>query len=1398
MFIAAAFIMTGATENVEAADTSAAALTDHAVIRVNNDTELAQLITDNSWAGDGSAGNPYVISGLKIDAHRAPSAIYIGNTTAHLIINGCDLSNSTFYSYPYQDGPSIELYNVTSVVVEDNHIDGLNLDADGVVVLDSSDVIVKNNTCVNSENGIMILNTNDAAILNNICIDNERGITSQWSSNCTVTGNICSSGTSQIGLYLLGMNNSTISYNNCSDNYYGIFLSLAENSTISYNNCSENIYGIYCYGQCANNSISYNTCRDCNSASITVSLECDHNTISFNTCTTPGEAGMQIMSQCNFNTISNNNCSGNYYGIFLASSNNNTMSNNNCSGNVNGIFLSSSNDNTISGNICGTNSYGIFLLSSSNNAVSNNNCSGNNYGIFGQTNCSNNTVSYNTCKENTGIGIYFISNCDYNVFSYNTCMNPWHGGLEIENYCDFNIISHNTCSNGVWGIYLAHYCCNNTISDNTCLDNRNEGICLGGECDYNTLTGNECSGNGYNYYESNSYGGIVLYESDHNSISDNICTGNHQNICIRGSNFNIISGNDCHDAIYSGNGIYLYSNCHNNSLIDNMCGGSTTIGIRMEGSYSNTISGNDCSRSTFNGQIGIYLSNSHDNTISGNDCSNNNRGIELYLYSYGNTIRDNVCNIGTLGNAGIYLSYYCYNSVIIGNDLNDCRNGIMIYDYCNDCLVSDNICSGYDNAYGICVSNSYRVTISNNECSEYVYGIFLVSNTNNCIVANNTCSDIAESGIRMEHVYSSVITNNTCAGSSVHGICIALSSYSNTISFNTIYGNVQDGIHLAENCNSNTVKNNTIYGNGIGIQVLRGCNTNTIINNVICDNDRYGIYISSHNFYDSYYGASSNFNNIYGNMLIGNNGATTVYSSSHIQAYDDGSNYWNAGSYGNYWNDWVAPDNNNNGIVDQSYFVYGGSNYDHYPLAITFKIISPESDIAQREFTSTVTGSASAQYFGIKEIDWSNAATGMSGTASGTNSWSFGLDLVEGYNVITVTLVCNNGMELTETVTIGVDHVAPTASITSPAANGYAGSDVGMSWTVHDNLSGVWTVKVRLDDGKWVFVEGVNYVFEGVSSGQHTVYLEVVDRCGNSYATSVAFSVDAEAPTLNITSPSDGYYNNTGSVQVKWTATDGLSGIAYYMVSLDGASWHKVTSMSYAFTGLDDGAYTVLVRAYDNAGNVKEASVNVTIDREAPTAAVSPSGDGQKLSSVITVEFSEAMDKSSVTIVVNGVTGTVSWSDNVATFTPSSPLAAGTTYTITVTGKDLAGNAVSASQTFKTATSGSISGRLVDVNGEPMANVTVVLDGISVRTDADGKYLFENVSAGTHELSVEIDGYDTETSEVSVIAGETTDAHTLLMEKSSNESNDVIIIAVVVLVAILALAGVMFVMKRKA
>jgi parallel beta-helix repeat protein len=136
-------------------------------------------------------------------------------------------------------------------------------------------------------------------------------------------------------------------------------------------------------------------------------------------------------------------------------------------------------------------------------------------------------------------------------------------------------------------------------------------------------------------------------------------------------------------------------------------------------------------------------------------------------------------------------------------------------------------------------------------------------------------------------------------------------AHGNDLNNNTISNPQEDGIYLEGDATGNIIANNTITGptNGIVLNysieedlmatpyggeedLPSGLSDNTIVGNLISGSTDYGILLT---------GCSGN--TIYGNLLVNNNGSTSSYSSSHIQAYDDGTNYWNSPSYGNYWSD---------------------------------------------------------------------------------------------------------------------------------------------------------------------------------------------------------------------------------------------------------------------------------------------------------------------------------------------------------------------------------------------------------------------------------------------------------------------------------------------------------------
>jgi len=365
------------------------------------------------------------------------------------------------------------------------------------------------------------------------------------------------------------------------------------------------------------------------------------------------------------------------------------------------------------------------------------------------------------------------------------------------------------------------------------------------------------------------------------NAEDSIYLENSSNIVIKNS---ILK-----NAVNSG--IYLYSSS-NITISNNNCS-SNMIGVYLSSSSNNTISNNIC---THNSWDGIWFLDSENNTVFNNICNENNIGGILVWSSSNNTISNNT--LGNNNKGGIFLYASSNNNTASNNTCNNDFVGIFVWGSHNNMVVS-NICN--NNKDGIFVAASSNNTLFSNTCNNNNYGIYFPASSTNNTVSNNTCSNNSV-GIWLGSSRKSILSNNTCS-------------------------NNENGIYLLTS-SDNAISNNTCNNNVIGIFLWYSRN-NTISSNIFANNSDYGIYIK--------YGTSNNL--IYNNFFRFNHGSGDTYNSSHIQAYDDGTNNaWNSSSgVGNYWYDWASNNNtndkNHDGVVDWPYPIAGSAGAkDYYPL----------------------------------------------------------------------------------------------------------------------------------------------------------------------------------------------------------------------------------------------------------------------------------------------------------------------------------------------------------------------------------------------------------------------------------------------------------------------------------
>lgn len=368
--------------------------------------------------------------------------------------------------------------------------------------------------------------------------------------------------------------------------------------------------------------------------------------------------------------------------------------------------------------------------------------------------------------------------------------------------------------------------------------------------------------------------------------------------------------------------------------------------------------------------------------------------------------------------------------------------------------------------------------------------------------------------------------------------------------------------------------------------------------------------------------------------------------------------------------------------------------------------------------------------------------------------------LSDGRHHVTVRATNDFGDSAEDSVTFYVDTTAPALRIVSPGGNSWLNtSDVTVSWQASSAV-GITYFDARLDAEPWITPipsSQTSNTFQNVSNGQHSVTVVAHAWGGKTSTAVVTFSVDTTIPTVSISYPGDGSGFNHGDITVVWNGYDAGNNIVGYQIWVDGI---KVTTAvpgeNHFNTNFADGYHTVRIVAYDIANSTAADQTTFLIDTVRPSiVSRSPTGDQEPVDTVVTVAFSKAMSAQATDLSIDGIPGNMSWEGNNLSFTPTVKLAYGTTYHVTLSATDNVGNVIEENWTFATTDMGTVSGVVVDNNGNPLSGVKVSIDGgESVTTNAAGEFSAQ-AHAGQHTIVLSKLGYDSKTVTVSLQAGQT-------------------------------------------
>ncbi len=446
---------------------------------------------------------------------------------------------------------------------------------------------------------------------------------------------------------------------------------------------------------------------------------------------------------------------------------------------------------------------------------------------------------------------------------------------------------------------------------------------------------------------------------------------------------------------------------------------------------------------------------------------------------------------------------------------------------------------------------------------------------------------------------------------------------------------------------------------------------------------------------------------------------------------------------------------------------------DTYPPVLS--ITSPLSGAILNLSSQTITWVGSDNGSGIDHYEIS--IDGGAWTDVGTNE-SYSSAYSVGNHTVEVRAYDRAGRNSTDSVSFMVDYMPPSVEITSPSEP-YLSSDSELTlvWKGSDEGAGIFGYYIRMDDEAWIPV-GMNttYTYSFIEDGNHTIFVMAMDRAGNENTSVFSFMIDSRAPYLFIDSPENGSVQGS-DVEIIWHAVDFLSGVTGYRIRIDGDDWIALNASvnHYTFMGLSEGTHVVEVSATDLAGNTNTTQVSFATDSTPPSVtANTPVGNDVPVNSTISVTFSENVVHSSVHLDVlagnQSVSGTITWVNNTLIFTPSRHLPYATQHMVTVSGaRDSVGNEMeNYTWTFTTTNIGTVTGTVLDENGNPVSGATVTADtGQSTTTDANGNFSLD-VPMGARTLTISKDGYDATTLNATVVPGESVNLPPVTLPKSSS------------------------------
>lgn len=155
-----------------------------------------------------------------------------------------------------------------------------------------------------------------------------------------------------------------------------------------------------------------------------------------------------------------------------------------------------------------------------------------------------------------------------------------------------------------------------------------------------------------------------------------------------------------------------------------------------------------------------------------------------------------------------------------------------------------------------------------------------------------------------------------------------------------------------------------------------------------------------------------------------------------------------------------------------------------------------------------------------------------------------------------------------------------------------------ISFETTDETSGIDRYEVMVGEDEFVN-QASPYTLPALPDGIHKITVRAYDLAGNYRESSVNVYIDTTPPNDFKPSTEINGWMAKDQPEIYFNTTDNTSGIDHYKVKVGDEEFTKQAS-PYTLPILPDGVHTVIVQAYDLAGNYKNSTLIIKIDTQSP------------------------------------------------------------------------------------------------------------------------------------------------------------------------------------------------------